>query len=103
MWPQNQNENYMKLHKKKKHEIPKVDANDTISGYIIEDEHIEKSSNQNAANAGDVLMALNLLGSCVKYVKDQIKLIIKWSNNYLIFNHVFQLMLSPPSIYRWEE
>ena len=90
--------------RKKKHEIPQVDANDILSNSITEneDENIEKSTNHNAATANDVLMALNTLGSSVTEVNDQIKSIIKWSNHYIISKFVFQFMLFQPSIYRWE-
>ena len=69
----------MKLHKKKKYEIPQVDANDTLSNSTIEneDENIEKSTNHNAAIANGVLMAVNTLGSSVKEVNYQVKSIIK--------------------------
>ena len=72
-------ENGMKLNKKRKHEISQVDANDTLTDSISEneDEHKEMPSNQNAPNANDVLMALNTLGSSLKEVNEQI-------NNFII-------------------
>ena len=72
-------ENGIKINKKRKHEISQVDANDTLTDSISEneDEHKEMPSNQNAPNANDVLMALNTLGSSLKEVNEQI-------NNFII-------------------